>query len=77
MKPHVASLRVVSNRVIHLCIDHPRRSVEFTARSGKKYSLPVITRSSACRIAQLTYTNLVTCSVGMGYACTWLHIRPV
>ena len=65
------------NRVLHLCIDHPTRKVEFTARSGKNYSLPDITRNSACRIAQLTYTDLFTVRVGLVYTTTWLHIRPV
>ena len=65
------------NRVLHLCIDHPTRKVEFTARSGKKYSLPDITRTSANRIAQLTYSNQFTCHVGLIFFITWLHIRPV
>ena len=65
------------NRVIHLAIDHPRRSADFTTRSGKKIILPDITRSSACRIAQLTYTDAVSCRVGLVYFTTHLHIRPV
>jgi len=65
------------NRVLHLCIDHPTRKVEFTARSGKKYSLLDITRTSADRIAQLTYSDLFTCHVGLIFFITWLHIRPV
>lgn len=65
------------NRVLHLCIDYPTRKVEFTARSGKKYSLPDITRTSACRIVSLTYSDLFTCHVGLVSFTTWLHIRPV
>jgi len=65
------------NRVIHFSLENHVRRVEFTARSRKKYSLPDITRSSACRIAQLTYTDAVSCRVGLVFFSTYLHIRPV
>ena len=64
-------------RVIHLALRNVLRSVEFTARSGKHFLFPDITRSSAQRIAHLTYTELVTTRVGIVYSSTHLHIRPV
>ena len=65
------------NRVIHLALRCALRSVEFTARSGKKFLCPAVTYSSARRIANLTYTELVTTRVGIACSSTHLHIRPV
>ena len=69
----------MTDRVLHLAITSSpfKPAAVFCARSGKVFNYPDITRSSARRVANLSYSHQIETHAAIHHCTTWLHLRQI